>query len=531
MLRVTSIGAENLRSLENTGLIKLKPITILVGRNSSGKSTFARLFPLLKQSAEAVKKGPLLWWGRLVDFGSFDVAVSRQVTDKTITVNFEFEASPEEFRSMSRRHDGRLSMVRLVSSGTVVIRATMRDGKNSTYVSKIELDAFGNNAKVEIDEFGFAKSITSGNYVWQRDSSIAFFAEQSTLIPVPQCYKAVPGEKDDFKYWEMHNVFRPEQSRLLRNFLHGNTAEEKVRQLADRIPIGYREDIFQTLSHVTRPPSFRDNLLAQGFDGYYFQRLCDVSFAAHLAPILEQANLCLSRFAEEVIYLEPLRANAQRYYRQQALAVGEIDSKGENIAMFLDNLSWPELHNLNAWLEEHFGFKVKPSKQGGHVSLKIEQTGGGETNIADMGFGFSQMLPIAVQLWAASKRKSKSTPWNTDTTCPTLVIEQPELHLHPDYQAKLGDVFAAALDLKREDDGLPANASRLSIIAETHSADLINRLGALIADGRLSSEDVQVIVFEQADSTSPSKLRISEFDDDGILTNWPMGFFTPSVYA
>lgn len=432
---------------------------------------------------------------------------------------------------MSRRQDGRMSMVRLVSTGAVVIRSTMRDGKNGTYVSKIEVEAFGNKAEIQIDELGFANSVTCGTYSWQRDSILIFFADQSALFPVPLCYKAVRGEKDNATYWEPHNVFRPEQTRLLRNFLHGNTAEEKVRQLADRIPIGRREDIFQTLCSVSRPPSFRDNLQAHGFNGYYFQRLCDVSFASHVEHILEQANLSLSRFSEEVIYLEPLRANAQRYYRQQALAVGEIDSKGENIAMYLDNLSWPELQNLNAWLDRYFGFKVKPSKQGGHVSLKIQQVGGGEANIADMGFGFSQMLPIAVQLWAASKREVRHTPWNKDTTRPTIVIEQPELHLHPDYQAKLADVFVAALALQNANSNPTIAASKLSIIAETHSADLINRLGALVAERKLSSEDVQVIVFEQADPESPSTLRISKFDEDGVLTNWPVGFFTPSIYA
>lgn len=529
MLRVSSIGAENLRSLANTGLIQLKPLTILVGRNSSGKSTFARLFPLLKQSGEAVKRGPLLWWGRLVDLGSFDDAISRQSTQRSIVLNFEIEATPDEFRSTSRRNDGRLSLLRLVSTGKVLVKSKIENGKEGAYVSNITIQAFGHTGSIDFDEFGFAKQISVGLFNWKPAAGIAFFAEQSTLFPAPSCYKAIPGTKQNEIYWEPQSAFRPEQSRLLRQFLHGNTAEEKVRQLADRIPIGTHADIFTSLTSISNSPSFRDNLLAQGIHGYNFQRLCEVSFASHLGSIFEQIGVNIAKFSEGVIYLEPLRANAQRYYRQQALAVGEIDSKGENIAMYLDNLNWQELQKLNSWMEGHFGIKVRPNKQGGHISLNIQQTGGGESNIADMGFGFSQMLPIAVQLWAASTKQIAIAPWDKHSRRPTVVIEQPELHLHPDYQAKLADVFVAALESQNAQSN--NKQSSLNIIAETHSADLINRLGALVAAGKISADHVQVIVFEQATPQSSSTLTISEYDEDGVLTNWPVGFFTPSVYA
>ena len=55
-----SIGIKNLRSLKNVEQIEIKPITILVGRNSSGKSTFLRIFPLLKQTLNDLSV-PLYW--------------------------------------------------------------------------------------------------------------------------------------------------------------------------------------------------------------------------------------------------------------------------------------------------------------------------------------------------------------------------------------------------------------------------------------------------------------------------------------
>ena len=85
-----SIGVENLRSFKGSGNIKLNPITLLVGLNSSGKSSFLRLLPLLRQSYEKKTSGPILWYGDYVDFGTFSESLNKHSNDKEIV--FEFEA-------------------------------------------------------------------------------------------------------------------------------------------------------------------------------------------------------------------------------------------------------------------------------------------------------------------------------------------------------------------------------------------------------------------------------------------------------
>lgn len=72
-----SIRLVNIRSLVDSHDVRIAPITVLVGQNSSGKSTFARFFPLLRQSSEVLAREPLLWFGRFVDFGSAEEATSR----------------------------------------------------------------------------------------------------------------------------------------------------------------------------------------------------------------------------------------------------------------------------------------------------------------------------------------------------------------------------------------------------------------------------------------------------------------------
>lgn len=71
------IGVKNFRSLRNISNIDIKPITVLVGKNSSGKSSFIRIIPLIKQSIETKISEPLLWYGNFVDLGDFEECLSK----------------------------------------------------------------------------------------------------------------------------------------------------------------------------------------------------------------------------------------------------------------------------------------------------------------------------------------------------------------------------------------------------------------------------------------------------------------------
>lgn len=97
MSQLNSIRIQNLRSLTDTTTIQLKPLTVLVGKNSVGKSTFARTFPLLRQTCEAQKKSPILWYGKFVDFGDFNTAINKKNTEDGITFTFNFSVSYSEY--------------------------------------------------------------------------------------------------------------------------------------------------------------------------------------------------------------------------------------------------------------------------------------------------------------------------------------------------------------------------------------------------------------------------------------------------
>ena len=120
-------------------------------------------------------------------------------------------------------------------------------------------------------------------------------------------------------------------------------------------------------------------------------------------------------------------------------------------------------------------------------------------SICDVGFGVSQFLPILV----ADMQLGKNS---------TLMVSQPEIHLHPSVQAQLANYFVNQ-----------AQESGKRYLIETHSDYLLTRLRLLIAQNKLSSEDIAVYHF----SPSRGYSRVDEilFKADGTIEGAPKDFF------
>ena len=121
------------------------------------------------------------------------------------------------------------------------------------------------------------------------------------------------------------------------------------------------------------------------------------------------------------------------------------------------------------------------------------------TNLADLGFGTSQVLPVLVAV-------------NQLPNGGLFTVSQPETHLHPEVQAQLADYFVR---LTKERD--------IRFIVETHSEYLINRMRLLVAQGTVAEEDVSVAyVMNDGDK---AEVRSIELRADGRLAGAPAEFF------
>ena len=83
------LRVKNLHCIIDTSEIPLKGINLLLGANSAGKSSFLRVLPLIRQSLDYNKKGPFLWFGERVDFGSFSEAQRKGSEDLTISFGLD----------------------------------------------------------------------------------------------------------------------------------------------------------------------------------------------------------------------------------------------------------------------------------------------------------------------------------------------------------------------------------------------------------------------------------------------------------
>jgi predicted ATPase len=131
--------------------------------------------------------------------------------------------------------------------------------------------------------------------------------------------------------------------------------------------------------------------------------------------------------------------------------------------------------------------------------LGDERNGFSRINLANMGEGLSQLLPIITRVL--------TTPENG-----SLLIEQPELHLHPAAQADLADLFISG-----------AENGRNQCIVETHSEHLLLRLRRRIAEGVVDPAIVGVLYVER--DGSESTVRSLDLDGAGQFEDWPKGFF------
>lgn len=540
MLRLKGFGVRNLRALRDTGIIDLKPITILVGKNSAGKSSFARVLPLLKQSAERRKQGPLLWFGRLVDFGSFDEAISSFASEGEIELLLRFATPPAIF--LSRRTIRPDSESNLAQADIDIRMILAREGEEGrTVLRSLHMNVFGVELKLTIEGTRDNRIYIDGKQV-VLPTDVKLLLTQGTLLPMVRLFhrdqtSSSASEALFFQNPRREKIGTKEVRNAISEFVHGNTQPESKDQIADRLPITTISALLTHCLSITAVP----DTWRYGFSGVTISSLKLIELQRALIlnkldALLIEMDEAVQLFCGGVSYLEPLRATVQRYYRREEVSIDELDPKGLNTTFFIQGLTVRERDSLNEWLRATFGFSLLVKTAGGHSSLNIETDVGGQSrNMADVGSGYSQLTPVAIQLWAATRRLSNrpTAVRNRSAYNPSyrdsgsiVVVEQPELHLHPAYQAKLADVFVGCVNGTSELEFIASKKIPLRIVAETHSPNLINRLGELIGEGQISANDVQVLVFEpDSQQSAATSIRTATFDEKGILHNWPIGFF------
>ncbi len=224
-----------------------------------------------------------------------------------------------------------------------------------------------------------------------------------------------------------------------------------------------------------------------------------------------------------IVYLGPLRERPQRFYPWNRQRPGDLGSKGEFAIQALlasanERERFPLISSSPA--------SARPPSLVQQVShwlgimgvadgLTLEQQGSGvhnevivyqeniKANLVDVGFGVSQVLPVVTLAYFVPEGS-------------TVILEQPEIHLHPLAQTALADLFVEV-----------SRCRRVQFLVETHSEHLLRRLQSLIADEDVSPDDCRLYFVKRGEESA--ELQRLVVDEYGRINNWPEKFFGDAI--
>ena len=150
------------------------------------------------------------------------------------------------------------------------------------------------------------------------------------------------------------------------------------------------------------------------------------------------------------------------------------------------------------WLRD---FDVVPADLSDRLYEALATIAGVDSSLSDVGFGVSQVLPVITMLMSAPEGS-------------IILLEQPELHLHPNAQAALADLLIEV-----------AESRKLQLIVESHSEHIVRRMQRRIAEASpafATPENIKMYYCQPGAGGA----TIDEVDVDrfGQISNWPEKF-------
>jgi AAA ATPase domain/Protein of unknown function (DUF3696) len=247
------------------------------------------------------------------------------------------------------------------------------------------------------------------------------------------------------------------------------------------------------------------------------------AFTTQYCAVVDFIEDHVQTFLRNLVYLGPIREEPKRLYEISGDSPPDVGTRGEFSPEIILRASKTELFpRVNQWLKKFgmpgnlqcdrltemaFSLVVEPDgdthnvPEGGSEEVSSKPN---KTNFADMGFGFSQVLPLIVQGLTATSNS-------------LLIAEQPEIHLNPRLQSCLAEFFAEVI------------VRKVSLLVETHSEHLLLSIRRLIAEGKIKSSDVAIYYVENNDGISRVR-EVAILPNGHIgIEDWPKGFFEDSL--
>lgn len=485
MLKSWSI--ENFKPIVNSGELKLAPVTVLAGRNSSGKSSLLQSILMIAQTlSNPLPERALLPNGPLVQLGTFEDILSEFSDSRNLTLQFELSDKDEN-----------IDLADHISNYKVAATFVSSNIENSSppaiEASRVIVEKTSLQFRLVSSDNEITKSI-EGKFAAQNKAQ-SELKRSLVLILEKHPHSSMIFSSDEYKHTGEYTYS---------DTTDGNTSQNTQAPLLVR------------LSHF-----LPDALLLTSKD--------DPTVAYFIDDPVTLNNLTdiITRFfSSQIRYLGPLRADPGTTQRTFA-PTSELDDvgfKGEYAAVVYHNnqaaqINWYNPNTkfiekgtlraaLDTWacyLGVAYQVKTETAGPGGIAWKVVIKHGLKPRTLPEVGGGLNHILPILVMGLLA--------PENT-----LSIIEEPEVTLHPSVQARLGDFFVGMSRCKKQ------------FLIETHSENLVSQLRYHIVEaGGMENSDCMIYFVDQ-DEKGAARFEQVEISPRGNIMNWPDGFFDETMH-
>ena len=515
------------------GELEIRPLTLLLGANSSGKSSILHLFLMLEQTISNADKynAALKTNGHCITLGEDENLLKDKMHDKPLIL--EFGINPLEYiNSIKVLQEEKQSEISYSYLFSLKANNPEKYGQYSKSILE-KLKTKGKSWPVDFSEvfndyFSISKPkkfdilynyfahgvfpIRGNDMFWT--NNIDLESQEKFLYSIFSCFAS-------FK-----NAFNPYPEKASIKFaLSYNDSSRKLKVTECHVIVGEKtvvKIISQGKECLLYSEIFKKDdldVLAQHsslhfeFDGLSIRSLSESNnpFVDYVQALIGQAFKSVQDFfyQKNMNYVGPLRANPQRYYFLDDSNTNTtlVHSSGTSLAEILKK-NKPVRDKINKWLDRFdLNVDVQEFKDVIH-NIKVTQNKL-LLDIPDVGFGISQVLPILVEGMMAPSRS-------------TIIMEQPEIHLHPKMQAELADLFIDILQLqtKRKD------RINKHLIIETHSEYILKRIRRRMAEGQISPKHVAIYFVKPRNRYNPdtAEIQLAPISKDGTI-EWPREFY------
>lgn len=518
--------------------LELKPLTILLGANSSGKSALINSLLMLSQSADslAISEAPLRLNGHKTGMGETLNIVKDKDPNNKLSFSFVFDPKDSLRKNIADAKHG------VSQNHETVIRYLGHllelGGADTPSFNKLLMKIDKQLGETRGNALSATKAKEfSGDYVKlikmyrglvvnvkklrQMPEEFTFFTEQASLTKIQDCFQAflaLPVSKiAPVKVSYSFHYSKRKESLSVSEYVQYNKFGNVIFKFAKD---GNNVDIDSEVIDKAALKRSRSELIkifdldslqvtksaapaVYGFGTFTSFKGSTSPFAALLSQFINitSKHLLSSLSGLQVNHVSPLRAFPQRYYLlDKSIHHTKLNAlEGTELAEILKNN--PKIKDSINILFARFNIGIDVEKVNDIIYKIVVNQNNVNLELTDVGFGISQVLPVLVQAYLS--------PRNSIT-----IIEQPEIHLHPNMQAWLADalILIALNEQKR-------------FIIETHSDALIRRIRLRIVDesSELTEDQVKIYYLHRDGVSNCTRLDDIKINDNGDVS-WPRDF-------